>query len=98
MYKYSLAVHSAKTECSKVPKNKVGIPVKIDPKEGDSTTDVPVLCEFCRSEYTTKTIINHYRRSHPEKYFPDGKRKEYKCSLCEETFFSTQGKLFLLSF
>ena len=29
MYKYSLAVHTAKSECSKVPKSKVGIPVKV---------------------------------------------------------------------
>ena len=66
--------------------------MKVNGKKADDSSDAPMLCDICRSEYTVKTITNHYRRSHPDKYFPEGKRKEYKCNHCEETFFSTQGK------
>ena len=62
-------------------------------KHDNNISDTPILCEYCRCEYTTKTITNHYRRSHPEKYFTDGQeRKEYKCSHCDEKYFSTQGR------
>ena len=72
--------------------------MKVNGKKTDVSSDAPMLCDICRSEYTVKTITNHYRRSHPDKYFPEGKRKEYKCNHCEETFFSTQGKYIFYNF
>ena len=92
MYKNSLSVRCFKNiGCSKGKKlggKKTGL-VKTE----DIKPDAPVSCQYCRNEYTRKTITSHYRRSHPEKYFTaDMKRKEYKCPNCEEKYYTPNSK------
>lgn len=72
-------------------------PEQVKKKPSDTKSDTKevhdMTCKYCGKEYSSKTIVSHYRRSHPDEYFASGdtERKQYQCNQCDEKYLMLQG-------
>ena len=87
MYPYSLTKHLYNYHRGETGTGKADTSAEAsEPKP-----DIDVTCKFCGKEYSQKSLVSHYRRSHPELQV-NTERKMYACTQCEEKYLMLQGK------